>query len=143
MFRLDVPRDASEVTIRTAGTTDTFGRVQDGALNELAMDDGDRSFRIEVRLDAGTYYVEVGAHEAGAYRLLAWESGEPCKCDPGLPGVDRSIIRYLTEPIDQGRSPGLIAAIVDAYGIRAIAADGIRREGSPEPMLVTDHVHMG
>lgn len=145
VFRLDVTRDASEVTIRTAGATDTFGRVLDGALNQMAADDEeDGSFRIEVRLDAGTYYVEVGGHEVGTYRVLAWESGQPCDCGAAaLPGVDRSIGRYLTGPIDQDESPGLIAAIVDADGIRAIAADGVRRMGSPAPLLVTDHVHIG
>ncbi|MYB37304.1 MAG: beta-lactamase family protein [Gammaproteobacteria bacterium] len=143
VFRLDVRRDASEVTVRTAGPTDTYGRVLDGALNELASDDGEGSFLIEVRLDTGTYYVEVGGHEVGAYRVLAWDSADPCACEVALPGVDRSIGRYLTEPIEKGDSPGLIAAIVDADGIRAIAADGVRRAGSPDPILVTDRVHIG
>ena len=143
VFRLDVARDAANVTVRTAGTTDTHGRVLDGAQNELASNDADGGFQIEVRLDAGTYYVEVGGHEVGGYRVLAWESGEPCECEATLPSVDRSIIRYLTDPIDRGESPGLIAAIIDAQGILAIAADGIRRVGSPEPLLVTDSFHIG
>lgn len=117
-------RDASEVNVRTAGSTDTYGRILDGALNELASGDGQGGFRIEARLAAGTYYVEVGGHEVGTYRVLAWDSGEPCECEAALPGVDRSIGRYLSEPIDQDESPGLIAAIVDADGIRAIAAAG-------------------
>ena len=124
VFRLDVPRDAAEVTIRTAGSTDTYGRVLDGALNELAADDRERSFRLEVRLDVGTYYVEVGGHEVGTYRVLAWDSGEPCECEVALPGIDRSIVRYLTGPIDENASPGLVAAIVDAQGFVRLRRTG-------------------
>ena len=58
-------------------------------------------------------------------------------------GSDRSIIGYLTGPVEEGASPGLIAAIVDADGIRAVAAEGARRAGSPQAFLATDHVHIG
>ena len=81
VFRLDVPQDMTDVTIRSAGTLDTFAYLRDASLMELAMDDGDGAFRIETTLDAGIYYVEVGGHETGRYRVLAWgDSQEPCDC---------------------------------------------------------------
>ena len=81
VFRLDVPQDMTDVTIRSAGTLDTFAYLRDASLMELAMDDGDGAFRIETTLDAGIYYVEVGGHETGRYRVLAWgDSREPCDC---------------------------------------------------------------
>ena len=81
VFRLDVPRDMTAVTIRSVGGTDTFAYLRDASLTELAMDDGDGAFRIETTLDAGIYYIEVGGHETGRYRVLAWgDSQEPCDC---------------------------------------------------------------
>ena len=81
VFRLDVPQDMTDVTIRSAGTLDTFAYLRDASLTELAMHDGDGAFRIETTLDAGIYYVEVGGHEEGRYRVLAWgDSQEPCDC---------------------------------------------------------------
>lgn len=81
VFRLDVPQDMTDVTIRSAGSLDTFARLRDASLTELAMDDSDGAFRIETTLDAGVYYVEIGGHETGRYRVLAWgDSREPCDC---------------------------------------------------------------
>ena len=81
VFRLDVPQDMTDVTIRSAGALDTFAYLRDASLMELAMDDSDGAFRIETTLDAGIYYVEVGGHETGRYRVLAWgDSQEPCDC---------------------------------------------------------------
>ena len=57
--------------------------------------------------------------------------------------VDRSIVKYLTGPVAEGKAPGLIAAIIDEEGIRAIASAGVRKQGSPEKLAVTDLVKMG
>ena len=82
MFRLDVPRNKTAVTVRATGSTDTYARLRDSSLDELAMDDRDGAFRIDVQLDSGIYYVEVGGHEAGNYRILAsGESEEDCTCN--------------------------------------------------------------
>ena len=82
VFRLDIPKDTTDVTIRSVGPLDTHARLRNASLMELAMDDGDGAFRIEATLDAGVYYVEVGGHETGRYRVLAWgDSQEPCDCD--------------------------------------------------------------
>ena len=81
VFRLDVPEDITDVTIRSAGTLDTFARLRDASQMELEMDDSDGAFRIETTLDAGVYYVEVGGHETGRYRVLAWgDSQVECDC---------------------------------------------------------------
>ncbi|MYE23595.1 MAG: hypothetical protein F4Y01_06585, partial [Gammaproteobacteria bacterium] len=89
-FRIDVPRDGVDVTVRSAGDTDTTARLLDGALAEVAMDDGgDGNFQIERTLDAGAYYVEVGGHEAGPYRVLAWGSDPDCDCaEPAMAATD-------------------------------------------------------
>ena len=57
--------------------------------------------------------------------------------------VDRSIVKYLTGPVAEGKSPGLIAAIIDEGGVRAIAAAGVRKQGSPEKFTINDLVKMG
>ena len=70
VFRIDVPRDGTDVRVRTSGQTALRARLVDSALTELASDDGS-NVRMNRLLDAGTYYVMVGADEVGAYRLLA------------------------------------------------------------------------
>ena len=50
---------------------------------------------------------------------------------------------YLTEAVEQGTSPGLLAAIVDQNGVRAVGAAGVRRQGSPQQLMVNDLVHLG
>ncbi len=57
--------------------------------------------------------------------------------------VDRSIVKYLTGPVEEGKSPGLIAAIIDEGGVRAIASAGVRKQGSPEKFTINDLVKMG
>ena len=57
--------------------------------------------------------------------------------------VDQSIVKYLTGPVAEGKSPGLIAAIIDEGGIRAIASTGVRKQGSPEKFTINDQVHIG
>ena len=50
---------------------------------------------------------------------------------------------FLAKPVGNGASPGLIAAIVDRRGVRAIAAAGVRKVGHPHPLLSTDSIHIG
>ena len=57
--------------------------------------------------------------------------------------VDRSIVRYLTGPVAAGKSPGLLAAIIDEEGVRAIASAGVRKQGSPEKLTINNQVHIG
>ena len=62
---------------------------------------------------------------------------------PGSRASNESIRRLLNRAIQRGRSPGLIAAIVDRRGVRAIAAAGVRKAGHAQPLLTTDLVHIG
>ena len=56
--------------------------------------------------------------------------------------VDRSIVKYLTGPVAEGKSPGLIAAIIDEAGVRSIAAAGVRKQGSSEKFTINDKVYL-
>ena len=58
-----------------------------------------------------------------------------------VPPVDLS--EYLAGPVERGESPGLIAAVIDEHGVRAIGAAGLRRQGSRSPITVDDLVHIG
>ena len=69
-------------------------------------------------------------------------TGRCWTADP-LAGADRSIVKYLTGPVEEGKSPGLIAAIIDADGVRAIASAGVRRDGSPQSLTERDLIHIG
>lgn len=58
--------------------------------------------------------------------------------------LDAASIRDLiTDPIHRGASPGLIAAVIDRRGVRAVAAAGVRKAGHSQPLLATDSVHIG
>lgn len=73
VFRIDVPKKGTAVTVRTSGGTDTYGTFMDSRGNEYTTaDNGDGNFSITETLDnAGVYYVRVNGHETGAYRILA------------------------------------------------------------------------
>ena len=119
VFRLDVPRNGTEVTIRSAGGTNVVGRLFDASGNEIAVDAGDGNFRIEARLDAGTYYVEVTGRDTGTYRVLAWAAPASCPCaaaptsDHGG-GAESSTLMPIGPPV-----PGTItgASDVDLFRI--------------------------
>ena len=57
--------------------------------------------------------------------------------------VDQSIVKYLTGPVAEDKSPGLIAAIIDEEGVRAIASAGVRKQGSPEKLTINDLMQIG
>ncbi len=60
---------------------------------------------------------------------------------PSAPPIDLS--DYLTGPVERGESPGLIAAVIDENGVKAIGAAGLRRQGSRSSMKANDLVHIG
>ena len=62
---------------------------------------------------------------------------------PGSGHSDESIRHLLSRAVERRASPGLIAAIVDRQGVRAIAAAGVRKVGHAQPLLTTDLVHIG
>ena len=53
------------------------------------------------------------------------------------------VLQYLTDPVEQDRSPGLLAAVIDEEGVKGIATSGVRRQGSPEKLTVNDLFHIG
>ena len=53
-----------------SGSVDTYASLTDSSEDQIAFDDGDDNFRMEHTLDAGIYYVKVGGHGVGAYRVL-------------------------------------------------------------------------
>ena len=57
--------------------------------------------------------------------------------------ADRLIGEHLRRHVTAGRSPALFAAIVDEYGLRAVAAAGVRRQGFAPPVTVNDLIHIG
>ena len=61
----------------------------------------------------------------------------------GLGGTEIDIAQFLTGPVEEGKSPGLFAAIVDQEGIRAIATVGVRRQDSSQRLTINDLVHIG
>ena len=77
--------------------------------------------------------------------------------DPGMPppppddmmvpggdsGQPIDLSHLLTSAIDQSGAPGMIAAIVDEDGVRAIGAAGARRQGLTEEITANDLVHLG
>ena len=54
-----------------------------------------------------------------------------------------NVVKYLTGPVEHGWPPGLLAAVIDEDGVRAIGAAGVRKRGSPEKITVNDLVHIG
>ena len=58
-------------------------------------------------------------------------------------GETIDLSHFLIPAIEQGTAPGMIAAVIDEEGVRAIGAAGLRRQGSPEMMTVDDLVHIG
>ena len=53
------------------------------------------------------------------------------------------IAEHLAEPVEQGKSPGLFAAVIDEEGVKAIAVAGVRKQGSSETLTANDQVHLG
>ena len=63
---------------------------------------------------------------------------------PGeTPDQEIDLSQFLNPAIGQDAAPGMIAAIIDEEGVRAIGAAGVRRQGSPETITIDDLVHIG
>ena len=70
------------------------------------------------------------------------DDGETMMPDDGVAErIDLS--QFLLPAIELGTAPGMIAAIIDEEGVRAIGAAGLRRQGSTETITVDDLVHIG
>ena len=111
-----------------------------------ALGDGHGKWQLAVTSDAPIDVMNLlespQGHLANLSRPALHSEGR-CWAATNLTNADRSIGKYLTELIQEDASPGLIAAIVDGDGVRAIATDGVRKAGESQPLLVTDTVHIG
>ena len=124
VFRIDVPRDGTDVTVRSAGNTDTSARLLDSKLVELASNDGgDGNFRIETTLDADVYYVEVTGHEDGAYRVLAWGSDPDCACASARGGRTSDHGDSAEAATLMAIGPPLTGSIADATDVDVFRVD--------------------
>ena len=72
----------------------------------------------------------------GGTRKKASTNPTPVRADERLNDI-------LAPIRDEHHLPGLIGAILSGEGLAAIGAVGIRKIGSPEPMQITDRVHIG
>ena len=69
---------------------------------------------------------------------------ETTPAPPDSPLVSDKAIESLLAPIlEKHKVPGLIAAVVGPQGLTAVGAVGKRKLGSPEPLLVSDQIHIG
>ena len=89
----------------------------------------------------------VSMDQTLTFRLAVTDDGGATNSDDvnvtvtAEPGID--VAQYLTGPVEDGWPPGLVAAVIDEEGVRAIGAAGVRKRGSPEKITVTDLVHVG
>src|SRR5262245_14444408 len=63
--------------------------------------------------------------------------------DPAPVREDKRVGEVLAPVRDDNHLPGLIGAILAGNRLAAIGAVGIRKIGSPEPIRVTDQIHLG
>ena len=78
---------------------------------------------------------------------LQWPNQKPGKkgkSTTATPVRSNDLVNKILAPIrDKHRLPGLIGAIVTSSRLAAIGAVGIRKVGAPNPIQVTDQVHIG
>jgi len=54
-----------------------------------------------------------------------------------------SIQQMLNEVVEDGKSPGIIAAIISSEGIISISSAGVRKAGFDEKFTTSDKIHLG
>ena len=66
-------------------------------------------------------------------------------CSQAKPEPDKSaaITQALKVIVDEGKAPGMIAAIISGDGVIAIGSAGVRKAGSDVPLTCNDLVHLG
>ena len=131
-----------------------WGNLDDGAYTAIVYDDGVEfarsTFRVVTTGEAFRTDLEGECTiphfpDPGDTARFVWNTGTQHleMVSVRTRSVDRSIVKYLTGPVAEGKSPGLIAAIIDEAGVRAIASAGVRKQGSPEQFTINDQVHIG
>ena len=129
-----------------------WGNLGDGEHTAVVYDNGvefDRStFRVvttgEPFLEGASARVSVPDFPApGKTTLFEWNQATQHLEMVSVRASDREIVKFLTGPVAEGKSPGLIAAIIDEAGVRAIGSTGVRKQGAPEKLTINDQVHIG
>lgn len=88
---------------------------------------------------------DVAADETLTFRLTVTDDdGAVASDDARVMVLNRiDVAGYLTGPVDDGWPPGLLAAVVDAEGVAAVGAAGVRKWGAPAKITVDDLIHIG
>ncbi len=129
-----------------------WGNLGDGEHTAVVYDNGvefDRStFRVVTTgkpfLEGASARVSVPDFPApGKTTLFEWNQATQHLEMVSVRASDRSIVKFLTGPVAEGKSPGLIAAIIGEAGVRAIGSTGVRKQGSPEKLTINDLLRIG
>ena len=118
-FRFDLPR-ATDVTVHTRGPADTYGYLRDAARQTLAEggDGGpDDNFRFERTLEAGIYYVEIGAAARGNYALRV-DAADDGMCPIPAPEEPEEPERPPVEPDPPPTGDALSGTLTTCSGTR-------------------------
>ena len=129
--RFDLPADAGRMLSAQELEQGSADSTFDGRLG-----DGYNKWQLFVSADQPIQVMSLLLSEGGHLTNLSTRGEVPRGDD--LLEADPSIARYLTGPVEQGKSPGLLAAIVDKNGVRAAAAAGVRKQGSTRALTVND-----
>ncbi len=131
-----------------------WGNLDDGEYTAVVYDDGEEFARntFTVVTTGEAFRTDLAGEctleqfpDPGESARFVWNTGTQHleMVSVRTRSIDQSIVKYLTGPVAEGKSPGLIAAIIDEAGVRAIAAAGVRKQGSPEKFTINDQVHIG
>ena len=112
----------------------------------LDLEDGHSDFEGSLGTGTGKWQLFVSANRPiQVMSLMSTPTGHLTNLSTGGPRrvddlleADPSIAQYLTGPVEQGKSPGLLAAIVDENGVQAVAVAGVRKQGYPQALTVND-----
>lgn len=132
VFRLDVAHRI-DVRIRSFGARDVDGTLVDHSDKELVAGAGEGNFDIRTSLDAGIYYLKVGASERAWYRVLAQYS-------PSSMEIIDSDGDGIPDSEDTDRDGDGVANDMDAFPddpTESVDADGNGVGDNADPIPVT------
>ena len=102
--------------------------------------------------DNGDAAIDRPGSVAGTFGAASADGGESFLGAFAADTTDRTIIvgdlleensdvaEFLATPVTQGKSPGLLAAVIDPDGVVAVGSAGLRKLGSTETLTVNDRV---
>ena len=139
---VEAPGGKVRLTLGAGAARTLTAQALESGTDELVghLGDGKGKWQLFVSANGPLHVMSLLQNPTGH---LANLSGSGIRLENGLSGADRSIVEDRTGPVEEGKSPGLLAAIVDTDGVRAVAPAGVRREGSPVQFTVHDLAHIG